>query len=216
MEEYEDYVKAEVSSLNIAILINNVGMTYEAPALFHEVAQIPGFTQKMINLNIGAVSSMTKLILPGMLLKNKGAIINVGSIASLYGLPYYAMYAATKSFIESLTLDMELEYRHTGILFQYQAPGYVTTKISKRSKASLFVPSPEQFARAGLNSVGLLQCSPVWLPQRAIHFYAKVLASISPHYCRRMWVVAVYPFWLFVKKREMQKKTKNCNGLSIV
>jgi len=118
-------VESALAGLEIGTLINNVGMTYRAPSFFHEISQQSQWISDMININVGAVSVMTKIVLPRLVAQNKGAIINIGSMASLHGSPFFALYAATKAFMQSFTLDLEYEYEHTGIIFQYQVYGKI-------------------------------------------------------------------------------------------
>jgi 17beta-estradiol 17-dehydrogenase / very-long-chain 3-oxoacyl-CoA reductase len=189
-------------------VVNNVGMTYERPSYFDEVAcNSPTFSTSMINLNVVAVTTMTRLLLPPMLQRgNGGVFINVGSVASLYGLPFFSLYSATKSFMETFTLDLALEYESKGILFQYQSPGYVDTKIAKQGGSSLFIPSPDQYAWAGLRSVGLQQKTFVWLPQRLFAFAGILSATVvGKEFVRRTIYSMVFTLWLFVKKRQMDK-----------
>lgn len=84
----------------IFFLVNNVGMNYPYPMYVTEVQ--PQFLQEMINVNIGATILMTRMILPQMQKRQKGAIVNVSSGSELQPLPLMTVYAATKvSFIDS-------------------------------------------------------------------------------------------------------------------
>jgi 17beta-estradiol 17-dehydrogenase / very-long-chain 3-oxoacyl-CoA reductase len=193
-------------------VVNNVGMTYERPSYFDEVAcNNPTFATSMINLNVVAVTTMTRLLLLPMLQRgNSGVFINVGSVASLYGLPFFSLYSATKSFMETLTLDLALEYESKGIIFQYQSPGYVDTKIAKQGGSTLFIPSPDQYARAGLRSVGLQQKTFVWLPQRFFACAGILFATVcGKEFVRKVLYSMIFTVLLFVKKRQLDKEKKN-------
>lgn len=74
--------------------VNNVGMQYTYPMYVNE---IPDSTVwDLVNVNVGATTHMTKLVLPGMKTRKRGAIVNVSSSAELQPLPLMAVYAATK------------------------------------------------------------------------------------------------------------------------
>jgi 17beta-estradiol 17-dehydrogenase / very-long-chain 3-oxoacyl-CoA reductase len=182
-------------------------MTYERPCYFHEVASNPNFVTSIINLNVVAFTSVTRLLLPEMLQRGKGVFVNVGTVASVTGFPFFALYAATKSYMQQLTLDLALEYADKNIIFQYQNPGYVATKIAKIRNPSFFTPSPEQYAKAGLRSVGLQQSTCVWPPQRlAIGVLNIGLRIYGKDFVREGLHSLLYTFWLFAKKREIEKK----------
>lgn len=79
---------------NFLFLVNNVGTQYLYPMYLSEVPE--STVWDLINVNVGAVTHMTKLVLPGMRNRRRGAIVNVSSSAELQPLPLLAIYAATK------------------------------------------------------------------------------------------------------------------------
>lgn len=74
--------------------VNNVGMQYLYPMYMMEVPE--STVWDLINVNVGATTHMTKLVLPGMQKRKRGAIVNVSSSAELQPMPLMAVYAATK------------------------------------------------------------------------------------------------------------------------
>jgi 17beta-estradiol 17-dehydrogenase / very-long-chain 3-oxoacyl-CoA reductase len=192
--------------MDIGTVINNVGMTYERPSYFHDVCNNATFVTSMINLNVVAVTAMTRILLPKMLEREKGVFVNVGSAVSYIGVPFFSLYSASKCYMEELTLDLAEEYADKGIIFQYQAPGYVTTKIAKIKETSFGIPNPEQYARAGLRSVGLQQATSIWPSQRLFAAAGSVLLTIGGKELLRSMAYSVgYTFWLYAKKREIEK-----------
>lgn len=73
--------------------VNNVG-TLITPRLFDKLTDDDIWTY--VNVNVASVPAMTSLVLPGMLERKKGAIINISSEVAYFSLPYLQMYAATK------------------------------------------------------------------------------------------------------------------------
>lgn len=91
---------------------------------------------KMIDLNINAVHILTKLFLQEMIKKNKGYILNVASIASIFPCgPYFATYYATKSYVYSLTLaiNKELKDMNSKVKLGVLCPGPVDTEFNNNS-----------------------------------------------------------------------------------
>ena len=83
--------------LDVGVLVNNVGASYPYARYFHEVDE--ALAQRLIRLNVEAVTRVTQAVLPGMVERGRGAIVNMGSGASaiLPCDPLYTVYAATKA-----------------------------------------------------------------------------------------------------------------------
>ena len=87
-------IEESLTNKDIGILVNNVGVAYDRLKYFHEDSEENMWN--MINVNICSMTMMTKMILPGMLAKKKGAIINISSVAAIGKVihpKYYKNYA---------------------------------------------------------------------------------------------------------------------------
>mmetsp|Transcript_16135 Transcript_16135/g.44961 ORF Transcript_16135/g.44961 Transcript_16135/m.44961 type:complete len:336 (+) Transcript_16135:162-1169(+) len=165
-----------ISNLDVGILINNVGMSYPH-AEFLDVLEeqvIADITQ----INVHCTTQMIRTVLPVMLKKEKGAVVNVGSGAAtvLPSDPLYSVYAGTKGYVDQLTRSLAVEYAGKGIDFQLQAPLYVATKMAKIRRASLTAPSSATYAKAGLKQLGYeMVCTPYW-----VHAFMWTVLSCLP------------------------------------
>ena len=90
----------------------------------------------MIDLNIKAVHTLTKLFLSDFLKKDKGYILNVASIASFEPGPLMATYYATKSYVYNLTTAINYEIKNTNVYVGCLNPGPVDTNFNKIAKAN--------------------------------------------------------------------------------
>jgi 17beta-estradiol 17-dehydrogenase / very-long-chain 3-oxoacyl-CoA reductase len=93
-ERIEAELKAATATGGVGVLVNNVGVSYPGALFFHELEQYaPGRTAELINLNVLATTKMTQIVLPGMLERKRGAIINISSAAGRIpiGNPLYAV-----------------------------------------------------------------------------------------------------------------------------
>jgi 17beta-estradiol 17-dehydrogenase / very-long-chain 3-oxoacyl-CoA reductase len=107
---------------------------------------------------------LAKLVLPGMLKRKRGVIVNVGSGNGLLpAVPLLATYAGTKSFINQFSRSLDAETRPMGVRVQDQPPLYVATKMSKIRRARLDAPTPEVWARAAARQIGYgTSLTPYW------------------------------------------------------
>jgi short-subunit dehydrogenase/membrane protease YdiL (CAAX protease family) len=142
--------------IDISILVNNAGFgnleLFEDSDL-HELLQ-------MMALNNRALVSITHLFTP--LLKGSGEayILNVGSLASVFKIPYKAVYSATKSFVYSFSAALRLELESSNISVSCLCPGSTLTSPRVRDillrtagKNTLFVQTPEVVAKTAVKKL---------------------------------------------------------------
>lgn len=104
----------------IDVLINNAGLALGVtPA--HESSLADWDT--MIATNCSGLVAMTRAILPGMVARNSGTIINLGSVAGETPYPGGNVYGATKAFVEQFTLNLRADLVGTGVRATNLAPG---------------------------------------------------------------------------------------------
>ncbi len=145
---------AELSGrdLQIDILVNNAGFGLFAPLDQADGAVLSG----MVQLNVAALVDLTRLYLPGMLDRNRGAIINVGSTAGFQPVPYMAVYGATKAFVLSFTEALWAETRGTGVRVTALCPGSTDTGFFDVAGEDAQVGrriSPERVVHAALRAL---------------------------------------------------------------
>lgn len=126
-------VKAALKGKNIAVLVNNVGISYDHPEYFDQLSD--DAVNKLISLNVGATTWMTRLVLPGMLEKDnknsKGAIVSIASSSATFACPLLSQYSAAKEYVIRLSQSLGAEYENKGVHFQVQTAHFVTSKLSK-------------------------------------------------------------------------------------
>ena len=104
----------------IDVLINNAGLALNvAPA--HEASLEDWDT--MIATNISGLVAMTRALLPAMVARSSGTIINLGSVAGDTPYPGGNVYGATKAFVEQFTLNLRADLAGTGVRATNLAPG---------------------------------------------------------------------------------------------
>ena len=150
-DDVYDHITSELKDLEIGMLVNNVGMSYSHPQYFHEVSSED--VAALIHVNCLSLVEMIKIVLPHMLKRKKGIIINIGSMAGAMVSPLNAEYSGTKAFVDFFTKCIQYEYSKESVIIQHVAPGFVATKMSKL-RPSFFCPSPQSYVSSALTSVG--------------------------------------------------------------
>ncbi len=117
----------EARGLVVDCLINNAG--FGDNALFHleDPARIDG----MLQVNVVALTELTRLLLPGMVARRKGAVMLVASTAAFQPGPFMAVYCATKAYVLSLGEALAYELRDTGVALSVLCPGGTETEFAK-------------------------------------------------------------------------------------
>ena len=122
-ESLLDQVQAE--GLAVDTLINNAGF-----GLGGKFARLPLERQReMIDLNVRTLTELCRLVLPGMLERGRGAILNVASTAAFQPGPNMAVYYATKAFVLSFTEALHHELKGKGIKVSALCPGPTATEF---------------------------------------------------------------------------------------
>jgi len=117
------------NGLSVDFLINNAGVGDHGPfsdSSWEKIAQ-------MLAVNIAALTKLTHSLLPEMLRKGEGAILNVSSVASLLPVPYLTVYAATKAYVTSFSEGLRAELRGTNISVTALCPGPVPTEFGTQA-----------------------------------------------------------------------------------
>ena len=136
--------------------VNNVGKMYEFPDDFDNVPD--QVLWDMMNINIGAITMMTKIAVPIMKKAGKGAIVNIGSGSELQPTPYMTVYGSAKTYIRYFTLALQYELAPHGITVQLVSPLFVVTNMNHFSttimSGGVFIPNAETYSRSAVWTLG--------------------------------------------------------------
>lgn len=162
---------AEAALGPIDLLINNAGVEINSRFERKTAAEI----DQIIGTNVSAPMQLTRLLLPGMLARRRGHVVNLASLAGKMGTPFGSVYGASKAAVLAWSWALRVELEGTGVSVSTVSPGFVTETglfSYHRSTAHpmLGASTPEAVVR------GLVRA----LEQDAVDV-----------------VVAARPFWLF-------------------
>jgi short-subunit dehydrogenase len=112
---------------HVDCLINNAGFGLHGRIAEHDVTQL----RRMIDLNCGVLTELARGVLPGMLGRGRGGILNVASTAAFQPGPGMGVYFATKAYVLSFTEALHEEVRGSGVHVTALCPGPVSTEFGE-------------------------------------------------------------------------------------
>jgi uncharacterized protein len=127
-------VGGEIGAMPVEMLVNNAGLAHYMPFADLGAAQ----AAELVDLNVLAPVLLTRTVLPSMLARSRGTVINVASLLAFSGavhaafLPKRAVYAATKSFLVTFSQVLAAEVRDRGVQVQVVCPGVVRSEFHSR------------------------------------------------------------------------------------
>lgn len=113
-------------AVEVQFLVNNAGFGTSGAFAELELER----ELEMIRVNVEAVVTLTRSLLPGMLARRRGRILNVGSTAGFQPGPFMAVYYASKAFVNSFTEALWYELRGTGVTATLSCPGATATEFA--------------------------------------------------------------------------------------
>ncbi len=109
----------------ITMLVNNAGTS----AMGTLADATPAKLETLIQLNIVALTRLSMAVLPGFKERNRGVIVNIGSVVGFDGYPYTAIYGATKAYVLNFTRSLQQELAATNVIAQLVAPAATVSEI---------------------------------------------------------------------------------------
>lgn len=170
----------------LELLVNNAGFGTTGPLASLD----PDGEDSEIRLNTLALVRLTRAVLPGMIERGRGGIVNVSSMAGFSPSPYMATYAATKAFVNAFTEGVYEELRGTGVKIQALCPGFTRTEfqdvagVEEDSLPDFVWQQPDEVVDASL--AGLENGSLIVVPGLANQALATVSSAIPRGIMRRV------------------------------
>lgn len=151
-----DAATAELGEIDL--LINNAGI--ESTVHFEDQAEAA--FEEMVQVNLVAPTALTRLVLPGMLERGHGHVVNMASLAGKAGTPFEVAYSTTKHGLIGFTRSMRGEFRDRGVGFSVICPSFVSevgmyadgmVELGVEAPRSLGTSAPEKVAKAVIKAI---------------------------------------------------------------
>lgn len=113
-------LREAIEGLDVGVLVNNAGVAKPGAMYLHE-AEVESLA-RIVRVNLQALTEVTATVLPGMVARGRGAVVNIGSGSALVlpSFPLYSVYAATKRYVAVFSKNLHVEYKSKGIDVQCQ------------------------------------------------------------------------------------------------
>jgi short-subunit dehydrogenase len=115
----------DAERINVDLLINNAGLGDMGPFATIDLSRL----EQILNVNMVALAVLTRQLLPGMIARQRGAVLNVSSSASFLPMAGFAAYAASKAFVTSFSEALHAELSDQGVSVSALCPGPVHTEF---------------------------------------------------------------------------------------
>ncbi|KAF9019605.1 hypothetical protein CPC16_009712 [Podila verticillata] len=195
-----------LAPIEVTVLVNNVGTNHEIPTPFEQE------TDKIINdiveVNINAAMKMTKIVVPQMVARKNGLIINLGSFAGLVPTPFLSVYSGSKAFLSSWSQAIGAELAPKGVTVQNVNTYFVVSAMSKIRKANFLIPMPKPYVRSVLGQIGVSGGAST--PYTSTPYYSHAIANwlIDNVLSRGFWVKKNYDIQVDIRKRALRKRER--------
>lgn len=128
----------------IDVLVNNAGIAESAPFAKTD----PALWERHLSVNVTGPFLLTREVLPRMLERRWGRVINVASLAGLYGAPYITAYATSKHALVGFTRALAMEVAGKGVTVNALCPGYVATDLTWNGARKIAAKTGKSFDEA--------------------------------------------------------------------
>lgn len=173
----------------IDLLVNNAGVATGGDFVSSRLDAELG----SIRLNVDALVTLTHELLPAMVRRGRGNVVNIASVVAFQALPHFATYAATKAFVLSFTEALAEELRGTGVKALAVCPGAVRSELDMFSRNEGLLgrlPSltPEKVVTAALGALDIGRVTTIvgWT-NRALNF----MNRLAPRWVIRRTLAAI-------------------------
>ncbi|KAJ7502872.1 3-ketoacyl-CoA reductase [Mycena galericulata] len=198
-----------IDGLDVGVLVNNVGKSHQFPAYLIDTPLDE--MMDIVAINVGATLRVTRAVLPGMVHRKRGLVLNIGSFAGSVPSPMLATYSGTKAFLATFSAALDEEVRAHGVVVEHVNTYFVVSKLSKIRRASMLIPTPKAYVRTVLAKIGLpcgaafsgrlATSTPFW--SHAIMDYAMTVIAIPS-----LFVSYTHGLHKGIRARALKKKAK--------
>jgi 17beta-estradiol 17-dehydrogenase / very-long-chain 3-oxoacyl-CoA reductase len=194
-------VKKKFDSMQIGLLVNNVGQNFEAPMYYADADA--SLIADIMTSQLTTVTQFTHMVVPQMVGRKRGVVLNLSSIGGQIPSAMLQPYGACKAFITNFSEALNEEYKSKGVHVQAACPYFVATAMAKR-KPSFDCPTPKAYAAASIAKLGTkVNISPYWV--HSLLFFA--LDQI-PSCLRDVVIAQIHKMHIDIRRRYNKRQER--------
>ncbi|KAI0317034.1 3-ketoacyl-CoA reductase [Amylostereum chailletii] len=194
---WENFGKT-IQSLDVGVLVNNVGKSHEMPTDFVETPADE--ISDILAINVNATVRVTSIVTPGLVSRRRGLILNLGSFAGSAPSPMLATYSASKAFLATFSDALAAELGPKGIVVEHSNTYFVVSAMSKIRRPSLMIPTPAAYVRSVLAKIAPGTQAPFWTHAALAHLMNAVSTGVVVSY--------MHALHRDIRKRALRKKER--------
>ncbi|XP_036406116.1 inactive hydroxysteroid dehydrogenase-like protein 1 [Megalops cyprinoides] len=176
-------IKDALRNKEIGFLVNSVDLSLDCPQSFTDLPEDQLWDT--INRNVTAATLLTRIVLPGMVERGRGAVVNISSGRCCKPTPNKAAFSASTAYLDHVSRALHYEYGHRGILVQSLVPfGVATQQTSERGRlrgSGWLLPEPHVYARHAISTLGISHRTTGYWPHSL-----------------QFWLLQYMPEWMWV------------------
>ena len=151
VEQAGEFVERVIRRVGaVSILVNNAGIHLKKPAL----ETTPAEFNAILQTHVVAAFSLTRAVLPGMILRRQGSILFTASMASLFGIPQVVAYSAAKAAYLGMLRSLATEVSPQGVRVNAIAPGWIESDMMRNALEADPERSKKVLDRTPMNRFG--------------------------------------------------------------
>uniref|UniRef100_A0A182WTD4 Steroid dehydrogenase n=1 Tax=Anopheles quadriannulatus TaxID=34691 RepID=A0A182WTD4_ANOQN len=127
-EAVYEHLARELLPLDVGILVNNVGLSYDRGMCMEELPK--KLVWDLLTVNVASVTMLCHLLVPAMKQRGRGLIVNISSLSAAAPAPYLSVYAAAKVYVRNFSMALREELRPHRVEVQTVLPGFVRTNMT--------------------------------------------------------------------------------------
>uniref|UniRef100_A0A182N9W6 Steroid dehydrogenase n=1 Tax=Anopheles dirus TaxID=7168 RepID=A0A182N9W6_9DIPT len=201
--EIYEQIQRQIENLEIGVLVNNVGMSYANPEYLLELPDNEKLIKSLLSCNILSVTRMCQLVMPGMVKRHAGVVINISSLSAVIPAPLLTVYAASKAYMDKFSEDLASEYAKHNIVVQSVLPGPVATNMSKIRKSTWMACSPKVFVASAISTLGHTRQTTGYFPHALLELAINTISFVSPRLMEKITLNTMQN----IRARAMKKST---------
>ncbi|KAK9762953.1 hypothetical protein K7432_010788 [Basidiobolus ranarum] len=199
-------LKSLLESLQVNVLVNNVGTNHEFPTPF--AIESDEVIEKIVEVNINGMLKMTKMVIPEMVARRNGLIINLGSFSGLVPTAYLSVYSASKAFLSTFSQALGAEVASKGVIVENVNTYFVTTAMSKIRRPSLLIPTAKLYVASVLSRIGVSGGASTPFTSSPYTSHAIANWFIDNTFSMSFWVMKSLGMQIDIRKRALKKKER--------